>query len=86
MKNLLLTGLALLALWGVSFGLSYLDFGAASLGIALAIAAVKAALVGAIFMELARARTSIRLAVITAGALAVVLVGLVLGDVALRAG
>lgn len=84
MKKLFLTGFALLALWGVSFGLSYVDLGRGSLAIALGIAAIKAAVVGATFMELLRARTAVRLTMIVAGALAVVLVGLVLGDVMYR--
>ncbi|MBX3226599.1 MAG: cytochrome C oxidase subunit IV family protein [Labilithrix sp.] len=78
------TALALGVLWAVSLALSYVDLGRAALPIALVIAAVKAALVGAVFMELTRARASIRLAVAAAGALAAILVGLVIADVELR--
>lgn len=84
MRAHLRTGSALLVLWAASLALSYVDLGAAALAIALAIAGLKAGLVGAAFMDLARARTAVRLAAITAGALAAVLLALVLGDVALR--
>lgn len=80
-STIALTGGLLLLLWGVSFALSYADLGAAALPLALAIAALKAGLVGAVFMELAQARASIRWAMIAAGALAAVLLGLVVADV-----
>lgn len=84
-KIIVLTGGSLLLLWGISFALSYVELGAASLPIALLIAALKAGIVGAVFMELAQARASIRWAMIAAGALAVVLAGLVVADVLGRA-
>lgn len=83
-KTTLLTGSALLVLWAVSFGLSYVQLGLAALPVALGIAATKAALVVLFFMDLATARPTIRFAFAAAVALVVVLVGLTVADVATR--
>ena len=84
MKRVALTGLALLGLFGLSLGLSYVDFGAASLTIALAIAGLKAFIVAWSFMELARAALSIRLAVAAAAVLVAVLIGFIVTDLEMR--
>jgi cytochrome c oxidase subunit 4 len=83
-RTVLPTGLALLALWGASFGLSYAPLGGAALPVALGIAGVKAGLVGLFFMELAREKGSIRLTVAAALALAGVLVAFMVADVLTR--
>lgn len=83
-RSTLFTGAVLIALWALSFGLSFVDLGAAGLPIALAIAVLKAALVGAIFMELAKAPASIRYSVLAAGALAAILIGFVVADTEMR--
>lgn len=83
-RSILLTGVGLIALWALSFGLSFADLGHAGLPVALAIAVVKATLVGAIFMELASASASIRFSVLAAGALAALLIGLVVADIEMR--
>ena len=84
MKRVLLTGLVLLALFGLSLALSYFDLGRAALPVALTIAAVKAALVAWIFMELSKASASIRLAVVAATTLLAVLIGFVVTDLETR--
>lgn len=84
MKRVLFTGLVLLALFGVSLGLSYCDLGAAALPVALGIAALKAALVAWIFMELSKSSASIRLAVVAAVSLLGVLIGFVVTDLEMR--
>jgi cytochrome c oxidase subunit 4 len=84
MKTVLLTGLALLALWGASWGLSYVDLGRASLVIAIAIAAAKAVLVALFFMELVKESFSIRATIATACTLATLLLGLMVADVLTR--
>lgn len=78
------TGVALLVLWGASFALSYVPLGEASLPVALGIAAVKAALVGLFFMELVAETFSIKVTMLSAGALVAVLIGLMVADVATR--
>lgn len=83
-RTIVLTGATLLALWALSFGLSFADLGRAALPVALAIAVLKAALVGAIFMELAHAPASIRLSVLAAGALAALLIAGVVADIEMR--
>ena len=83
-RPILFTGAGLLALWALSFGLSFVNLGAAGLVIALAIAAVKAGLVGWVFMELAHAPASIRFAVVAASALAALLIAFVVADVEMR--
>lgn len=78
------TGSALLALWVLSFGLSYAPLGALSLPIALAIAVTKAALVVMFFMELVRESLSMKLTLLAAGGLLAILIGLMVADVVTR--
>ncbi len=85
MRRLLLTAAALVALWGASFGLSYVELGRASLAVALIIAAFKAVLVVLIFMELLHEKTSVKLAAGSALLTITIFVTLVAADVATRA-
>jgi cytochrome c oxidase subunit 4 len=75
---------ALIALWGLSWGLSYVEMGRWSLVVALAIALLKASLVVLVFMELLHVRASVRVAAASAIAMFSVLVGLVVLDVLAR--
>jgi cytochrome c oxidase subunit 4 len=61
-----LTFAVLLVLTGVSFGTSFLPFGALEIPIALGIAAVKAGLVALIFMHLLGSRFGYRLTLLVA--------------------
>ncbi len=81
---LLATSIALLVLWGASWGLSSFELGRWAVPVALGIAAVKASLVALIFMELAHARASVRLAAVAALAMVGLMVALVVLDVASR--
>ncbi len=78
------TGAALMALWLLSFALSYVHLGAAALPVAIGIAAVKAALVVAFFMELLHGSLSMKLALLAAGGLLATLIGLVVADLVTR--
>ncbi|MBX3206298.1 MAG: cytochrome C oxidase subunit IV family protein [Labilithrix sp.] len=78
------TAVALFVLWAASFALSYAHLGAASLLVALAIAAAKAALVVMFFMELVSESLSMKLTLAAAGGLLAILVGLMAADVATR--
>jgi cytochrome c oxidase subunit IV len=80
-----MTGVALLALWGISFGLSYASLGRAALPVALTIAGAKALLVLLVFMELLVAPLSTRLAIGAALSMIALLVALMAADVATRA-
>lgn len=84
-KSVVRTGIALLALWALSFGLSYVSLGGASLVVALAIAVVKAGLVLVFFMELLAESLSMKLAIVSAGVLLALLIGLMLADIGTRA-
>jgi cytochrome c oxidase subunit IV len=79
-----MTGVALLALAGASFGLSYASLGRAALPVALTIAAAKALLVLLVFMELLVAPLSTRLAIAAAVSMIALLVALMAADVATR--
>lgn len=83
-RALVTTWIALLALAGVSLGLSYLHMGSWGVPAALLIAAVKVALVLLVFMELAHEAASVRIAMIAAAVLIGILIGLVLLDRATR--
>ena len=83
-RAVILTGAAVIVLWAASFALSYAPLGAASLPIALAIAVAKAVLVALYFMELVRARLSVRLTVISALALLFTLIAFMVADIATR--
>ena len=78
------TGGALFALWALSFALSYVHLGAAALPVAIGIAAVKAALVVAFFMELLHGSLSMKLTLLAAGLLLALLIGLVVADIVTR--
>jgi cytochrome c oxidase subunit 4 len=82
--KVLATGVGLLLLAGVSFALSFVHLGRLALPIALAIAALKAGLVIAIFMELSEERSSIRLAALAAILTLSLLVSLTAADVLTR--
>jgi cytochrome c oxidase subunit 4 len=79
-----LVGVALIVLAAVSFGASYVHMGHASLPVALGIAAVKATLVGVVFMEIGRERASFKLALLSAAFLIATLLTLVAADVTQR--
>ncbi|AKU97507.1 hypothetical protein AKJ09_04171 [Labilithrix luteola] len=78
------TAIALMVLWALSFGLSYVHLGAASLPVALAIAGMKAGLVAMVFMELVRAHLSVHVTLAAACLLSLILVGLTVADVLTR--
>ncbi len=79
-----LIGVALIVLAAGSFAASYVHMGRASLPVALAIAAVKATLVGVAFMEIGRERASFKLALLSAAFLIATLLTLVAADVTQR--
>ena len=83
-KIVVRTGGALIALWLLSFALSYVHLGAAALPVAIGIAAVKAALVAAFFMELLHGSLSMKLAMLSAAALLATLIGLLVADIVTR--
>lgn len=78
-------GLLLLALVALSLVLSFVPLGGWSIPLALGIAAVKCAIVGAVYMELWEAHASIRLIFVVGAGYVVVLVLLASVDVATRA-
>jgi cytochrome c oxidase subunit 4 len=84
-RGLLLTWAALMALAALSFALRFAHLGKLGMAVALAIAAVKAVLVGLVFMELAFERASIRLAFAAGILTIVVMLALMIGDVVTRA-
>jgi cytochrome c oxidase subunit 4 len=73
-----------MALWGVSWGMSYVDLGAASLAIAFGIAALKAVLVVLFFMEIIHEKTSIHATVVTGLAMIVVMITFIVADIRTR--
>ncbi len=79
-----LAGLSVLALWGASWGMSYLALGGWSLAIAFAIAALKAALVALVFMEIAVERVSIHATMTTGFVMIAVLIAFMIADVRTR--
>jgi len=83
-RSKLLTGAALVGLALVSFALSYVHLGRGSLAIAFGIAAAKATLVGAAFMEIGREKASFKLALLAAALLVGTLLAFVASDVRLR--
>ncbi|MDB4942140.1 MAG: hypothetical protein JWP97_1674 [Labilithrix sp.] len=84
LRAVLVTGAALLALWALSLGLSFVHLGGAALPVALAIAVAKAALVALYFMELAHEALTIRVTLVIAVALVLVLGALMVADVLTR--
>jgi cytochrome c oxidase subunit 4 len=75
---------ALLALTTLTFFLSTRDLGALEVPVALAIALVKAGLVALFFMHLIEQRAVNRAYIVVAALFVVLIVGLMIGDVALR--
>jgi cytochrome c oxidase subunit 4 len=84
-RTYLWTFLALLALAGLTFWMSYLDLGAWETPLAMLIAAVKAVLVALFFMHLIEQRATSVFAISTAVMFLAILVALVVADVATRA-
>ena len=76
--------LALLALTGLTWGLSYVPTGSWETPISLGIAAVKVAIVGLFFMDLAETRGVLRLVALVAPLFITVMILLMLGDVMFR--
>jgi cytochrome c oxidase subunit 4 len=83
-KKTTLTGIALLALWAASWGMSSVDLGSWSFAIALVIAAAKAALVIFVFMELATEATSVHATLAAAIAMVAILLVFIVADVKTR--
>lgn len=75
---------ALVCLTGLSFGLHFVELGAAGAAVALAIAAVKVCIVGIIFMELRESMAATRTVAIVAAAFLVLLCVGIYGDVGYR--
>jgi cytochrome c oxidase subunit IV len=84
-RGLFLTWAALMALAALSFGLRFAHLGALGMVAALGIAAVKAVLVGLVFMELAFEKPSIRLAFAAGLLMIAVMLALMIADVVTRA-
>jgi cytochrome c oxidase subunit 4 len=84
MRFVIGAGIALLVLAGVSLLLSRAALGAFAVPVALAIAVLKASVVAAVFMEVARERVSIHVAVATGIGMLILLVGLTVADVVTR--
>ena len=80
----LATGVALIALWILSWALSGVELGRWSIVIALAIAALKAALVVLFFMEIVVEKTSVHVALASGVALVGLMIGLMVLDVRTR--
>jgi cytochrome c oxidase subunit 4 len=78
------TGGALIVLAGTSWAASYAHLGHGALPVALGIAAVKAVLVGVVFMEIGRERASFKLALLAAALLLATLLAFVAADVTRR--
>jgi caa(3)-type oxidase subunit IV len=82
--RLVLAGACLLALAGLSYGVSFLQLGSLSLPLALAIAVGKALTVLFVFMDFGLASASAKLAAGAALLMVALLVGLMAADVATR--
>ncbi|MGA7120683.1 MAG: cytochrome C oxidase subunit IV family protein [Polyangiaceae bacterium] len=78
------TALAVLVLWVVSWGISYVDLGTWSLVLALGIAAVKALLVILFFMEIVLEKASIHATLAVGLAMVALLVCFMIADVRTR--
>jgi cytochrome c oxidase subunit IV len=83
-RTLLACIAALLLFTALSFGLTYVSLGAATMPVAMLIAALKASLVLLFFMHLVEASKTIRLVASVVPVFVVLLVGLVFGDVVFR--
>jgi cytochrome c oxidase subunit 4 len=83
-RSLFASWLALMLLAGLSLALRFAHLGSYGMGVALAIAAVKAVIVALVFMELAFEKPSIRFA-FAAGLLMIgLMLALMIGDVVTR--
>jgi len=79
-----LAGAFLLALAGLSYGVSFLQLGSFNLPVALAIAVAKALTVLSVFMDFGSLSASAKLAAAAALLMVALLVGLMVADVATR--
>jgi cytochrome c oxidase subunit IV len=84
-RGLFLTWAALMALAAISLALRFAHLGRLGMVVALGIAAVKAVLVGLVFMELAFERASIRIAFAAGLFMIVAMLSLMIADVVTRA-
>jgi cytochrome c oxidase subunit 4 len=84
-RGLFLSWLVLMALAGLSLSLRFAHLGSFGMVAALGIAAVKAILVGLVFMELALERPSIRFAFAAGLVMVALMLALMIGDVVTRA-
>ena len=84
-RGLFLAWLALMVLAGLSLGLRFAHLGGFGMLAALAIATVKAILVGLVFMELALERPSVRFAFAAGLVMVALMLSLMIGDVVTRA-
>jgi cytochrome c oxidase subunit IV len=84
-RGLFLTWTALMALAALSFALRFAHLGHLGMVAALGIAAVKALLVGLVFMELAFEKASIRLAFAAGLLMIAIMLSLMIADVVTRA-
>jgi cytochrome c oxidase subunit IV len=84
-RGLFVTWLALMVLAGVSLGLRFAHLGSLGMPAALGIAAVKAVLVGLVFMELAFEKPSIRFAFAAGLFMIALMLALMIADVVTRA-
>ena len=78
------TGVAVIVLWIASWAISYADLGAWNLVVALGIAALKAALVILVFMEIVVERTSVHTALAAGIAMIAILFAFMIADVRTR--
>jgi cytochrome c oxidase subunit 4 len=83
-RGLFLTLMALLVLAGFSLGMRFAHLGALGFGVALGVAAIKAALVAVFFMEILTERASVRFAFVTCLSLLALLLTLTVADVLTR--
>ncbi len=83
-RSLVLLGVVLLALAGLSLGLAFLPLGPFSVAVALGIAAIKAGLVARHYMELDTSHASVRTVAATGLFFVLLLVVLTAADVATR--
>ncbi len=83
-RGFILTGIVLVMLAALSYGLSYLHLGRWGIAMALAIAVLKAGTVVAVFMEVRARSASFQLGLLAALFLLATLIGLVATDVAFR--
>ena len=84
LRTTLVTGSAVLGLWGLSLALSFVSLGAAALPVAIAIALAKAVLVALFFMELAKEGLQVKLTLLVAVFLVVLLGALMIADIVTR--